>query len=103
MSSTSTYTDRSTSRIPSATVPAPIIVDVRIWPLGHVWDVAADLVELDDAQRLVGTMVLQQGLETLCGGEVFERKRALAAVFTPQHAVGVSCADLLGVDACHNP
>jgi hypothetical protein len=65
--------------------------------------VAADLVELDDAQRLVGTTVLQQGLETPCGGEVFESQRALAAVLTPQHAVGVSCAVLLGVDACHNP
>jgi hypothetical protein len=36
--------------------------------------VTADLVELDDAQRLVGTVVLKQGLETLCGREVFECK-----------------------------
>jgi hypothetical protein len=67
---------------------------------GHV---AADLVELDDAQRLFGTVVLQQGLETLCGSEVFEGQRTLAAVLAPQHAIRVAGPVLLGVDACHNP
>jgi hypothetical protein len=37
-----------------------------------VGDVAADLAELDDAHFLVGTVVFQQSLETLCGREVFE-------------------------------
>jgi hypothetical protein len=30
------------------------------------------LADLDDAQRLVGPVVLQEALETLCGREVFE-------------------------------
>jgi hypothetical protein len=48
-------------------------------------------------------VVFQQGLETLCGGEVFEGQRALAAIVAPQYTVGISGAVLLGVDACHNP
>jgi hypothetical protein len=39
---------------------------------------------------------LEQGLETLCGGEVLEGQRALAAV-SPQHAVGVSGPVFLSV------
>jgi len=34
-------------------------------------------------------VVFEQSLETVCGGEVFEGQRALAAVLAPQHAVGV--------------
>ena len=53
--------------------------------------------------RFAGTVILEQGFETLCGREVFESQRALAAVLAPQHAVGVTRTVLLGVDACHNP
>jgi len=62
-----------------------------------------DLVELDDPQRLIGTVVFEQRLETLCGAQIFEAQLALAAILAPQHAIGVSGAVLLGVDACHNP
>jgi hypothetical protein len=72
-------------------------------PRGDRRDVSADLIELDDAQRLVRAMVLEQGFETLCSRQVFEGQRSLAAVLAPQHPVGVSGAVLLGVDACHNP
>jgi hypothetical protein len=48
-------------------------------------------------------VVLQQGLETLCGREVFEGQRTLAAVLAPQHAIRVAGAVPLGVDACLNP
>ena len=59
-------------------------------PLGDGRDVLADLVEFDDAQRLVGTMVLQQRLESSAEGQVLEGQRALAAVVAPELAVGVS-------------
>jgi hypothetical protein len=39
-------------------------------PRGDRRDVSADLVELDDAQRLVRAMVLEQGFETLCSRQV---------------------------------
>jgi hypothetical protein len=42
---------------------------------------------LDDAQRLLRTVVLQQSLETLCGRQVFEGQGSLAAVVAPLHAV----------------
>jgi hypothetical protein len=64
---------------------------------------APDLVELNDAQRLVRPVVLQQGLEALRRRQVLERQRALATVFAPQHTVGIPGAVLLGMDACHNP
>jgi hypothetical protein len=35
--------------------------------LGNRRHLAADLVEFDDAQRLVGLAVLEQGPQTLCG------------------------------------
>jgi hypothetical protein len=76
--------------------------DVGVQPLGHCRNVTADLVELDDAQGLVRAVIFQQGLETLCGGEVFEGQRALAPVLPPEHAGGVRRAVLLRVDACHN-
>ncbi len=79
------------------------VVDVGGQPLGDRRDMATDLVELDDAQRLVRAVVLQQGLEALCGSQVFEGQGSLAAVVALQHAVRVAGAVLLGVDACHNP
>lgn len=72
-------------------------------PFGDRRDVVADLVALDDAQGLVRPMILQQRFETFCGRQVLESQRALAAVLAPQHAVGVSGAVFLGVDACHSP
>jgi hypothetical protein len=48
------------------------VVDVGVEPLGDGRDVLADLVELDDAEGLVGPVVLQQGLESLGRGQVFE-------------------------------
>jgi hypothetical protein len=74
-----------------------------VQPLGDHRNAVTDLVELDDAQCLVGTVVLQQGLETLCRRQVFEGQRALADSLAPQHPVGVSGPVLLDVDACHNP
>lgn len=41
---------------------------------------------------------IDQCHEALCGGEVFEGQRSLAAVVAPQHPVGTSGAVLLGVD-----
>jgi hypothetical protein len=58
-------------------------------PLCDRRGVAADFIKLDDAQRLVGTVVLQQRLEALGGGQVFECQRPLVAVLTPQHALFV--------------
>ena len=72
-------------------------------PLRDRWNMAPDLIELDDAQRLVRPVVLQQGLKTLRSRQVLERQRALATVVTPQHPIGVPGAVVLGMDACHNP
>lgn len=46
------------------------VLDMGGQPGGHRRNVTADLVELDDAQRLLGAVVLQRGLETLCRGRV---------------------------------
>ncbi len=43
------------------------VVDVGVQPLGDCRDVVTDLIELDEAQCLIGTVVLQQCLETLRG------------------------------------
>ena len=61
-------------------------------PLGDGWNMAPDLVKLDDAEGLVRPVILQQGYETLCGREVFESQRALAAVLASQYTVGVPAA-----------
>jgi hypothetical protein len=63
-------------------------------PLRDRGDVSTDLVELDDAQRLVRAKVLEQGFETLCSRKVFDGQRSLAAVMAPQHPVGVPDATL---------
>jgi hypothetical protein len=39
-------------------------------------------------------MVLEERLETLCGGQVFDGQRSLATVMAPQHPVGVPDATL---------
>lgn len=52
-------------------------VDVGVQPLGDCRDVATDLVELDDPQGLIGTVVLPQRLEPLCGGELLGGREPL--------------------------
>jgi hypothetical protein len=78
------------------------VVDMGGEPVGDRRDMAPDLVELDDPQRLVAAVIPQQGLETLCGRQLLEGQRAPAAIVAPKHPVGVSRAIFLGVDACHN-
>jgi hypothetical protein len=51
---------------------------------------------------LAGTVVLQQNLETRCGGEVFNVSERCCPVVAPQRATGVPAAVLLGVDATDN-
>jgi hypothetical protein len=58
-----------------------------VQPLGDRRDVPPDLVELDYPQRFVGTVVLQQRLEPLRGGQVLKGERALAAVAAREHPV----------------
>jgi hypothetical protein len=58
-------------------------------PLGDGRHVTADLVELDNAECLITAVVLNQRLETLCGGKVFEGQRSLSADLAPQDAVAV--------------
>ena len=57
---------------------------------------------LDDAQRLFGTVILEES-EPLGREQVLERQRPLAAAGTPGHAVGAPGAILLGADACDEP
>ena len=52
-------------------------VDVAVQPLGNRRNVTTNLVELDDAQRLIGTVVVQKSLETLRGREALEGQRRL--------------------------
>ncbi|WP_156690030.1 hypothetical protein [Mycobacterium sp. Marseille-P9652] len=78
------------------------VVDMGVQPLGDRREVAVDLIELNDPQRWVSVVVLEQCLEILCGREVFEAQRALTAVLTPQHTISVPAAVLLVVNACHN-
>ncbi len=73
-----------------------------VQPLGDRGDVLADLVEFDDPQCLVGAVVLDEDLEGLRRGQVLEGQRALAAIGTPEHAVGGSEAVLLGVGGSYS-
>jgi hypothetical protein len=62
---------------------------VGVEPFGDARNVLSYFIELDEAQRHIGTVVLQKCLETFGGREVLEGQRALAAVVAPQHAVPV--------------
>jgi hypothetical protein len=53
-------------------------------------------------QRLVGTVIIEERLESLRGWEVFGGERPLATVGTPQHAVGFSATVLPRAHACHD-
>jgi hypothetical protein len=62
----------------------------RVDIAGNVRAVAGDGGRLNTRQ--VVDMVLEQRFETLCGRQLLEGQRALAAIQRPQHAPGVSGA-----------
>jgi hypothetical protein len=61
-----------------------------MWVCSHSVTVGTwrPISELDDAQRLVRAVILQQRLETLCSWQVFESLGALPAVLTADLAHG---------------
>jgi hypothetical protein len=64
-------------RCGSAMVAGWTPVRLSMWVVSHSVTVGTwRPVELDDAQRLIGTVVIQEGFETLCGREVLEGQRA---------------------------